>query len=39
MDLRDTMTLEGEKADLGHMARRDAMTLEGEKANLGHMAL
>ncbi len=32
------MTLEGEKADLGHMALRDAMTLEGEKADLGHIA-
>ena len=33
------MTLEGEKADLGHMSLRAAMTLEGEKADLGHMAL
>lgn len=31
------MTLEGEKTDLGHMARRDAMTLEGEMGNIGHM--
>ena len=38
MALRGAMTLEGEKADLGHMDLRDAMTLEGEKADLGHIA-
>ena len=32
------MTLEGETADLGHMALRGAMTLEGETADLGHMS-